>query len=345
MKTKHMMGWAGKRSWWAAVLLGGWLPLSIHAQDLHFSQFFNTPMLRNPSLAGLFKGDVRVQGVYRDQWNSVTHAYHTGSFDAEFKNPVGRSEDFYTLGGQIMYDNSGSAGWTSTMVMPALNYHKSLSDSRNSFLSLGFMGGVVQNRIDPSKITTNSQYNGNGIGEPNLQPRFTYLDGSVGLSYNGSLDEKPDNNFYLGVAYHHFNHPKGSFFRNPSVQIQPKWVYSGGVRFAVSDYAYMTLLADHSVQGGFSETVLGGMYGLKLGEDPAHPDYQLHFGTFLRWNDAIIPVIRLDYHPYSITMSYDANISELKPSSYGRGGFELSITYTGFSNRHSTVDAMYCPRF
>ncbi len=58
------------------------------SQDLHFSQFFEAPLLRNPSLAGIFTGDYRIQGVYRDQWNSFTNAYKTGSFNGEYKMPV-----------------------------------------------------------------------------------------------------------------------------------------------------------------------------------------------------------------------------------------------------------------
>ena len=120
-----------------------------NAQDIHFSQFFETPLLRNPSLAGIFTGDVRVQTVYRDQWNSVTNAYRTGSVNGEFKMPIGKSNDFITTGLQIMYDKAGTIGWTSTHVMPALNYHKSLSTDKNSYLSLGFMGGWIQRRFDP----------------------------------------------------------------------------------------------------------------------------------------------------------------------------------------------------
>ena len=127
------------------------------SQDLHFSQFFEAPLLRNPSLAGIFTGDYRIQGVYRDQWNSFTNAYRTGSFNGEYKLPVGRSNDFLTIGMQILYDKAGSAGLTSTQVFPALNYHKSLSDMKTMYLSLGFMGGYVEKRIDLSKITTNSQ--------------------------------------------------------------------------------------------------------------------------------------------------------------------------------------------
>lgn len=314
------------------------------AQDIHFSQFFETPLLRNPSLAGIFTGDVRVQAVYRDQWNSVTNAYRTGSVNGELKLPIGKNNDFITTGLQIMYDKAGTIGWTSSHVMPALNYHKSLSTDKNSYLSLGFMGGWIQRRFDPSKATTNSQYDNGGLGENFSNTQFSYLDGSVGMSYNSNLAYNPDNNFFIGAAYHHFNRPNQTFFyRNANIELEPKWVFSGGIKLGVADNAYMTILGDHSMQGGFSETVAGMMYGLKLGDDPVNPDYVLHAGGFLRWNDAIIPVIKLDYNPFSFALSYDANISKLKPSSYGRGGFEISVSYIGF--RKSKGEYLLCPRF
>lgn len=315
------------------------------AQDIHFSQFFEAPLWRNPSLAGIFNGDTRVQAVYRDQWNTVTNAYRTGSINAEFKMPIGKGGDFITTGGQLLYDKAGTIGWTSVHILPALNYHKTLSVDRNRFLSLGFMGGWVQRRFDPSKMTTNTTYENGTPGENIAQPQYNYLDGSVGMSFNSDLNENPNNNFFLGAAYHHFNRPNNSFYRNASIELHPKWVFSGGLRFGVTDYAYLTIQADQSFQGGFGETVGGAMYGLKLGEDPDKPLYTIHGGAFLRWNDAIIPVLKLDYSPFSVAFSYDVNISKLKPSSYGRGGFELSVSYVGFRDKNSTAEYLQCPRF
>src|SRR6476660_1127304 len=80
------------------------LPAISFSQVIHFSQFFEAPLWRNPSLAGIYKGDIRVQGVYRDQWNSVTDAYKTGSFNAEYKMPIGKGSDFFTTGLQVLYD-------------------------------------------------------------------------------------------------------------------------------------------------------------------------------------------------------------------------------------------------
>ena len=329
------------------LCIGLFAACSSQAQDIHFSQFFQSPLLRNPSLAGLFAGDIRVQAVYRDQWNSITNAYKTGSLDAEYKMPVGQADDFLTVGMQMLYDRAGTIGWTSTHFLPALNYHKSLSSDRNSYLSLGFIGGLVQRRFDPSKMTTNTQYDGGGTGETFVSPSYSYLDGSVGMSYNASLNDDPENNFFIGAAYHHFNRPTNSFYRNPAIELNPKLVFSGGVRFAVTDYSYVTLLADHSMQGNYKETIAGGMYGVKLGADPANPDYTIHAGAFLRWNDALVPVIKLDYSPFSVSLSYDVNISTLKTSSLGRGGMELSVSFTGFLDRleRSTLNSILCPRF
>jgi type IX secretion system PorP/SprF family membrane protein len=315
------------------IILMGFLSslfvMPVQAQDLHLSQFFETPLLRNPALAGIFEGDIRVQAVYRDQWNSVTTGYRTGSLSGEYKMPVGKGDDFVTWGMQLFYDRAGSVSFTQSKILPALNYHKSISNEKNTYLSLGFMGGWVQHSIDLSKVTTNSQYDGMGLGENITDPTYSYLDGSVGMSLNSVMKNHPDNNYYVGGAYHHFNRPRNSFYKNKNIEINPKWVFSGGLKLGVNEYTYITLQGDHSRQGSFKETIFGAMYGLKIGAYPDEPDYAIHFGTFIRWNDALIPVVKLDYNPFSVSVSYDANISKLKPSSHGRGGFEIAISWIG----------------
>jgi type IX secretion system PorP/SprF family membrane protein len=316
------------------------------AQDIHFSQFFEAPLLRNPSLAGIFTGDIRVQAVYRDQWNSITTAYKTASLNAEYKMPIGKGNDFITPGIQILYDRAGSVSWVSTHILPALNYHKSLSENRNSYLSAGFMAGFVQRTFDRSKMTTNTTYDGGGDGETFAQPKYSYFDAAAGLSYNGQLGENPDNNFFVGMGYHHFNKPKTAVYQNATTELAPKWVASAGVRFSVTQASYLTLQADHSEQGDFKETIAGALYGIKIGNYLDKPLYTLHGGVFMRWNDALIPVVKLDYAPFSFSLSYDVNISALRTSSYGRGGFELSVSFVGFTNKdNSSLNAVLCPKF
>jgi type IX secretion system PorP/SprF family membrane protein len=316
------------------------------AQDIHFSQFFEAPLLRNPSLAGIFTGDIRVQAVYRDQWNSVTTAYKTTSLNAEYKLPIGKGSDFITPAIQVLHDRAGTVSWVSTHILPALNYHKSLSSERNRYLSVGFMGGPVRRHFDRTKMTTNTMYDGMGDGENFVQPNYTYIDAAAGMSFNSQLGENPNNNFYLGVAYHHFNRPKNSFYRDASAELNPKLVASGGIRFSVTPGSYLTIQSDYSTQGTFRELMGGALYGIKIGPELDKPLYTIHGGLFTRWNDAIIPVIKLDYAPFSFSLSYDVNISNLRTSSYGRGGFELGVSFIAFTRKdNSSVNAVLCPKF
>jgi type IX secretion system PorP/SprF family membrane protein len=306
----------------------------IWGQDIHFSQFSETPIWRNPSLSGIFNGNFRLQSTYRGQWNSVTNAYRSTSLNAEYKLPVGKSDDFITAGLLILYDKAGTIGLSTSTLFPAISYHKSVSSTNNRYLSVGFSGGIVQRKIDLSAITTNSQYDGGGIGEPLLSGQYRYADGSVGLSYHAQIKNIPDNNYFIGLAYHHFNKPNNSFYRNKSIEINPRLVLSAGLKVGINEYTFLSFQADQSKQGNASETAAGVMYGIKLTDDPDNSLYTIAAGAFLRWNDALIPVVKLDYAPFSIAISYDANISKLKPSSYGRGGFELSISFIGASKNN-----------
>ena len=56
----------------------------VRAQDIHFSQFDETPLLLNPANTGIHH-DLRVITNYRDQWQSIGAPYKTFAFAADAK--------------------------------------------------------------------------------------------------------------------------------------------------------------------------------------------------------------------------------------------------------------------
>ena len=321
------------------------------SQDIHFSQFYEAPLLRNPALAGIFTGDYRVQAIFHDQWNSFVNAYRTGSLSGEYKWAVGKGTDYVTTGLEVLYDKAGTAALNTTELLSALNYNKSLSNEKPMYLSVGFMGGLVEKTIDRSKITTNSQYNGTAYdpalpdGEPILTPNVRYLDGSLGISFNTTFGENHANAMYAGFAYHHLNRPKNSFYKNPSIELDPKFVVSGGIKNVINEYTYFTVQADYSRQGSYQEIIGSVLYSYKLGDDQPNSAYTVSVGANLRWRDALIPVIKLDMNSFAVALSYDVNVSELKTVSQGRGGFELTLSYIGLLDHESTIYRTLCPKF
>ena len=111
-----------------------------HSQDINFSQFYELPMLRNPALAGIFAGDIRVTAGYRNQWQSVTTPYQTQALGAELKFSLGQNTyDFITLGLQLTNDQAGDSKLSKTQIFPVLNFHKSVNGEKDSYIPAAIM--------------------------------------------------------------------------------------------------------------------------------------------------------------------------------------------------------------
>ncbi len=331
-----------------ALLAGG----TASAQDIHLSQFYETPILRNPALIGIFNGDVRVQAIYRNQWNKVTIPYQTGSLSGEIKFPVGQGNDYLTTGLQFTYDRAGTSRLQSTQILPAINYHKSLNSDKTSFLALGFMGGFVQRQFDPGNMTFDNQYTG-GRFDPSMPTGeegklalrgYSYLDAGFGISYNSVFRE--DINYYIGAGYYHFNSPKVSFYNDKSILLSPKLTFNAGISIPVDERVKVVAEYNQLHQGTYSEYIGGAMLRYALMDRGLESTRGVYGGLFLRLNDAIIPTVKLDMDKYELGMSYDVNISKLRTASQSFGGFEISLVFKGFLNsRNSTLESVNCPRF
>jgi len=87
------------------------------AQDLHFSQFFNSPLTTNPANTGFIPdGDYRLGINYRDQWSSVMSVpYKTMSAFGDVQLMKNKFDNGWIgLGGVILRDVAGSGNLTST---------------------------------------------------------------------------------------------------------------------------------------------------------------------------------------------------------------------------------------
>lgn len=328
-------------------------PLENFSQDIHLSQFFNTPLLRNPALAGVFTGDVRIQAVYRNQWQSLGFPYQTNALSGEYKFKVGNGDDFMTVGATAFYDQAGIQKLKTLQVMPAVNFHKSLSGNKNSYLSAGFMAGFVNRQFDGQNLTFDNQYTGGRYnpsapsGEHFAGISRSFFDVALGLSYNGAIGE--NGSYYAGASLWHFNKPATSFLSD-QIQLQPKWQFNAGFRNWVSEKLELTVEGNYLKQGAYSETIGGATirYSLDdmLGEASDISQLSVGAGAFMRLNDAVIPYLQINYNHFDVGLSYDVNTSPLKAASQGRGGFEFSLSYRGFTqSQNSSLQSVRCPRF
>jgi type IX secretion system PorP/SprF family membrane protein len=322
--------------------------MKAYNQDLSFSQFYEKPLLRNPALAGVFEGDIRISGVHRSQWQSVTVPFQTSAISAEVKFPL-RWNDWITIGLEASHDVAGDVKMKRTQLLPVINYHKSLSGNKDDFLSIAFMAGPVTSQFDPTKVRLGDQFV-NGQFDPNAPTQqvfsrtgFTYWDAATGITFNSGFGE--DSRYYVGAAVFHFNRPRVAFYSdNTSTTLQNKFALNAGVNFATSEINRFIMFGDLFLQGGHRQFLTGMLYQTELSRGyDEEQGVNLSFGGFYRWNDAFIPVVKLDVHNIAFGLSYDVNVSKLTTASNWRGGFELTASYTAaFTGRSMEADKVRC---
>ncbi len=322
------------------------------AQDIHFSQFYENAILRNPALTGIFSGDYKAGVNYRTQWGSIANPFQTVMVSGETRFIVNKEQnDYLSVGIATSYDHAGAINFNSIQVTPAINYNKSLNDGRASYLSVGFAGSYIQRSVDPSKMTLDNQYiGGNYIstaptGEQLAFSKLNHYDVSAGVSFNSTLGEEAQVVYYIGAAAYHVTRPKEAFNPNETfIRLSPKFSGNFGLQARLTKELGFSVLGNYTHQNPFRETMIGGMVNWRATLSEMRR-FVLYAGCFMRVGDAIIPTLKMDYNTYSFTMSYDVTTSSLKTVS-SQGGWEFSFYVRGkYNKRENVMDQVTCPKF
>ena len=350
------------------VLATLFIGTSVMAQDIHFSQFYNSPLNLNPALTGVMNCNTRVVGNYRNQWSQVLRgdAYNTYSVSYDQKIAVGRS-DYFGIGGTFWGDRAGELSFGTTQGRMSFSYSKKMGGYRKKahYLVFGADAGITQRRIDVTDARWPSQHDGNGgfnddpsaipLIQGDINPDILHADVSAGLVWFSVLDDR--NNYYVGAALHHLNQPNVTFFTSSvsstgqeNVEaLTSRFTFHAGGEFELNkDMSFVPGLIYMS-QGEHLEINLGTALRFNLGSRSDGQSWQI--GGWYRLgnqvdggihSDAVIISTRFEYGNYGIGFSYDITVSQLREAASFNGAFEFALNYLicGPEKR-----AVYCPRF
>lgn len=319
---------------------------TLSAQDPHFSQFFASPLSLNPALTGKFNGTYRIAGNYRNQWPSISNAFTTATVSADFHVMQQRiaSNDNWGVGFVGYNDNSSNGAVKFNYASVSTAYHKGLDEDGFHQLGAGFQVTYANMLINTANLTFEDQLTSSGFTGVTSEVfnsatlKSSYVDVNAGILYNGSTNDR--NNFYLGVSMYHINRPQQQFTGAQYV-LNPRTTFHAGGYFPVGANSTLHVSALQMMQGGASQTVIGGAIQLTANPDMEKPS-SFYFGTWVRFNDAIIPYLGLEFNDFRFGATYDYNYSSLKTASLNRGGIEISLIYT---HRPSTERPVNCPKF
>lgn len=318
-----------------------------YGQDLHFSQFFNSPLTTNPANTGFIPdADYRLGFSYRNQYsNLMSMPYTTMSIFGDMQVLRNRLETGWLgLGGVILKDEAGSGSLSSTKIYGSLAYHQMLGYS--SLLTAGFNVGWANKRVDPSKLKFPDQFDGKFFDEslPTQvvlsYTNVSYLDLQVGMNYAYF----PTEDIYINVGYsiQHVNQPRQTFFNDAGPnQLAMRHIGFANAILKVASNVIINPNAYFTRQSNAAEFVLGmnAAYNLE-----GKGDKQIIGGLYYRYGDAFIPMVGLEVHNFRFTFSYDVTTSSLSNFNHGLGATEFNLIKKGFYNE-SEPSQVLCPHF
>ncbi|MBL7924800.1 MAG: PorP/SprF family type IX secretion system membrane protein [Bacteroidia bacterium] len=326
-------------------LLFCFLVQELDGQDIHFSQFSQSALQLNPANAGNFNADLRVAGLHRRQWASVTVPYKTFSLATDMKLSM-LSEPIRGLGAGILlnHDEAGD-GSLQTMDIRILSaYNFPLNEDSVHYLRAGILFGFSQRSIDFNKLSFDNQYNGDAwdpqapSGEDFSASRVSWMDLGAGIGWERRGEKA---NWNAGLSATHLNRPDQSFFRT-SVHRPVLWQIHADNQVTLHDQLLLIPSAVFMMQDKFREFNLGAEIKIGLMNEPTRK-YSVGFGIHSRWQDAIIPSLAVYVNKFRFGFSYDINTSGLKTVSNARGGPEFSVVYLSSKIKARPQRSITCP--
>ena len=315
------------------------------AQDIHFSQFFMSPLNLNPALTGPSNARYRLAANQRTQWRSVTTPYSTFSVSGD---EMGQFNNRLGLGVMLAHDIAGDSHLNTFAFNLSGAYTCWSNPAGDSRIKAGLQAGITNRKIDYSGLAFDQQYNGYyydpslPTGESFLRNSRTYLNLNVGASYEKSWERRKK--LTAGFAIDNLNTPQQSFYNDKQIRLDRRLVVHGSGEYPINSQWSLQPEFQLMVQGTYREWLPGVLAKYELINEPLI--YRaVYFGYLGRLKDSGVITAGLYFENWQAGVSYDVNMSSLKVASQHKGGFEFALIYLFGRKNVGWVHHKYCPDF
>jgi type IX secretion system PorP/SprF family membrane protein len=322
---------------------------SLKGQDVHFSQFYSSPLTLNPAMTGLIQGDIRAVANHRNPWAKISKPYTTSAASVDGALQVGGNEaDRLGLGGRFVMDQAGGGELNTMDVSIMAAYHKALGNEGNHRIVLGAEGGILQKSLASDELVFPNQVTSTGINsnlpsDENISGEESEIAPDFGAGVMYYYRSEDDFIFHSGLGVHHLFEPTYQFLGSEG-SVGKRWVANMGVNYKVSKLLRLKPAVLYMNQSKASEITFGSNFEFTLS------DYKVtttaFAGTWYRVGDAMIGAAGLQFDNFRVSVSYDLVTSGLSDVSNGRGGPEFSLIYVAdIKNKGKKRRRLYCPVF
>jgi type IX secretion system PorP/SprF family membrane protein len=358
--------------------------LAANAQDLHFSQYYASPLTLNPALCGKFDGLARVEGIYRGQYyglsqNASIFSTPAASIDFSLLKDKGMEGNALGVGLSVVNDaqtstatdGSGGVGKiNTTSIALELAYTIQLMRRHPMQLSIGFEPSVTIKNTSgnyeyPQAFNSQLVYQtGSPYNESFTQPKKTYFNLAYGLFFN----HKPIDilTYFLGFSMNNVTRPQTDVIaiNNSIGKLNFLYILHGGLEITVARRCTLIPGFLYQNEAKANEANAGITFGYDvLDRDNSNGVRQkatIFLGLWNRMgNDVgspfqyrnITPKLGLDYRGFRIDFAYDISVGNIAsdaqpvPGIYRPQAYEIAVSYIFGAKGLKEREFLFNPRY
>lgn len=313
----------------------------VKAQDMHFTQFYASPLYLNPAFTGA-GGCTRAFITYRNQWPGINKAYRSYLVSGDHFIPQ------YNIGVGLLVgqDVAGTGNLKTTVINPMIAYETRLGKTIG--MRAGIQPGVSIRSINLSNLTFGDQIarGGNVSTVESFPGSKTFFDIGAGALFY-------DSKYWGGFSIYHLTQPDESLI-DAEAKLPVKYSVHGGAKFVLNEdekdeFERQTVTAAFNYRGQkeFDQFDIGVYYtkyivniGLWYRGIPGFKAYKPGY----RNDDAVAIIVGITNDKMNIGYSYDITISDLARIS--NGAHELCLSYTMCLKQKKKKKLIIpCPKF
>jgi type IX secretion system PorP/SprF family membrane protein len=298
-------------------------------QDVHSTQFYNTPYLVNSGLTGQFDGQQRYALYQRSQWRSISVPYRSFALSADWRNLsiaqwVPKIPKVHS-GVTFINDRAGDSRFRTTGIMGSLSVPFQLGAWN---MTPAMTLGLLNMSIDHSDLYFDQNWTGQifdpnaNNGESNMDDGYTRLQWNTGVAFSRTAGTT---SYLFGLGLFNLQQPRQNFLSGDDIRLQRRWVMHGQVKLEIAPQWYAEPMLLWMIQGPYQSINPGARVHYDL-QTPGIPSVA-YAGFTGRAKDAGNIIIGMRYDTWDVGLSYDINTSDLVPASNRRGGLELTLIY------------------
>ena len=315
----------------------------VKAQDMHFTQFFSSPLYLNPAFAGAGVCS-RISTTYRNQWPGITKTFKSYLLSADHYLPS------YNIGIGLLFGNdaAGSGDLKTTVINPMFAYE--IKINRKYSMRYGVQAGVGLKSINFNALLFGDQIarGGNVATLETPTQSKTYLDIGAGALFYSTK-------YWIGTSIYHLTRPDISLMGVGGDILPIKYSVHGGAKYVFNPkernlYEQKSISPAFNYRGqrkfdqfdiGFYFTQYVFNIGLWYRGIPLLKAYKPGYSN----SDALAVIIGIKTDRLNIGYSYDITISKLNTIAQGAHEITLAYQLCKFKKKKKFRLLIPCPKF